>query len=165
MKKQLVLLFLICSAAIQAQPYLSPQVISSGGGYTEGTGLSLSYTIGEIAVETLTQGSLILTQGFQQPLDLGTFNPESLYPDWQVKTWPNPVVKDLFLQLGPDIQKDLILETYDLTGKLHIARKINAPLDSDPYTLDLSNLNQGMYILNIRSTDYSLQRIVKIQKQ
>ena len=94
MKKQLVLLLLICSAAVQAQS-LSPQVLSSGGGYAEGASLSLSYTIGEIAVETLTGTSLVLTQGFQQPLDVGgTFTPESMYPDWKVQTWPNPVVKN-----------------------------------------------------------------------
>ena len=164
MKKQLVLLFLICSPSLQAQ-FLSPQAVSSGGGYSEGTGLSLSYTIGEIAVQTLTGSSLVLTQGFQQPSNLGTFVQKGLYPDWQVKTWPNPVARDLFMQFGPGIQTDLILETYDLTGKLHIVRKIEAPLNSHPYTLDLSHLNQGIYFLNIRTVDYSVQRIVKIQKQ
>ena len=163
MKKQLLTLLLLAPALLQAQ-YLSPQVVSSGGGFSTGTSISLSYTIGELAVETLTGSGLVLTQGFQQPLELGPDKVEELYPDWKVKTWPNPVLHDLNVQLGPDINKDFVLETYDLTGKLHLVRRIYKPLDSSPYTLDLSDLSQGLYILNIRTIDYSLQRIIKIQK-
>lgn len=48
---------------------LSPTVIASSGGYFTGTGASLSWTLGEIATETFSNGSYILTQGFQQPVE------------------------------------------------------------------------------------------------
>lgn len=164
MKKQLIFLFLICTAAVQAQS-LDRQVVASAGGYQENATLSLSYTLGELAVQTLTAGNLILTQGFQQPLGIGTFSPEQLYPDWQVKTWPNPVAGDLYLEISTDVRTAVILETFDLSGRLYLARRLETPLQSDPYTLDLSNLEKGIYILKIRTADYSLQRIVKISKQ
>jgi len=42
-------------------------VISSAGDHFQGPNSSLSWTLGEIATETLTDGNIILTQGFQQP--------------------------------------------------------------------------------------------------
>ncbi len=46
---------------------VSPEVISSSGDYFEGSNASISWTLGEIATETYSNGSVILTQGFQQP--------------------------------------------------------------------------------------------------
>jgi hypothetical protein len=46
----------------------SPTVIASSGEYFENANNSISYTLGEIATETFSNGSNILTQGFQQPV-------------------------------------------------------------------------------------------------
>ncbi|MCD4696362.1 MAG: hypothetical protein K8S16_09005 [Bacteroidales bacterium] len=45
-------------------------VIANSGDYYEGTNVSLSWTVGEIATETYANGSYILTQGFQQPIGI-----------------------------------------------------------------------------------------------
>ncbi len=45
-------------------------VIANSGDYYEGTNVSLSWTVGEIATETYSNGSYILTQGFQQPIGI-----------------------------------------------------------------------------------------------
>ena len=42
-------------------------VVASSGDYFENAGVSLSWTLGELAVETYTAGNITLTQGFQQP--------------------------------------------------------------------------------------------------
>ena len=66
MKKILCFLFaasiLIFSSNSNAQ-----QVIASAGGYYEGNGISLSWTLGEPVIETFEGNGIILTQGFQQP--------------------------------------------------------------------------------------------------
>lgn len=49
---------------------VSPEVISSAGDYFEGANASLSWTLGEIATETFSNGSVTLNQGFQQPFPL-----------------------------------------------------------------------------------------------
>ena len=163
MKTHLTILFFYCAAAIQAQT-LSPQVISTAGGYATGTSMSLSYTLGELSVQTLESGNLVLTEGFQQPLDIGTFNPERPYFDLEVRTWPNPVSQNLYLQISSDIRQDLILETYDLSGRIRMIHHIEATLHTEAYSVDFSDLARGAYIIKIRSADHSLQRIVKIQK-
>jgi hypothetical protein len=53
---------------------LSPGVISTSGGFHENASGMLSFTVGEMAtVETLTSVAGILTQGFQQYWNLGTY--------------------------------------------------------------------------------------------
>ena len=42
-------------------------VVASSGDYFEGPNSSISWILGEIATETLTDGNFILTQGFHQP--------------------------------------------------------------------------------------------------
>ncbi|MCD4746833.1 MAG: hypothetical protein K8R58_11100 [Bacteroidales bacterium] len=64
-----LLLGLAISFAVTAQS-VSPEVVASAGDYFEGTNASLSWTLGEIATETYSNGSNILTQGFQQPSDI-----------------------------------------------------------------------------------------------
>jgi hypothetical protein len=68
MKRLLTIIFICCLSTTWAQS-LSPTVIASSGGYHEGANASLSWTLGELATETLDNGSNILTQGFQQPVE------------------------------------------------------------------------------------------------
>lgn len=66
MKKLLISLFATLSTGLFAQT-LNPTVITTAGGYTTGATVSLSWTLGELATETLSNSNLVLTQGFQQP--------------------------------------------------------------------------------------------------
>jgi Secretion system C-terminal sorting domain len=67
----LLLPFLVLLGTARAQSPLT-QVIAPAGGFITGSGGSLSFTIGETAVQSLTGTGGMLTQGFQQPLDAGT---------------------------------------------------------------------------------------------
>ncbi len=68
MKKPQLLLIALCFPFFVNAQSVSPQVVASGGDYFEGSSVSLSWTLGEIATETLSNGNIILTQGFQQPI-------------------------------------------------------------------------------------------------
>ena len=67
--KNIKILFVafLLPAFLMAQS-VSPEVVSSAGDYYEGSNGSLSWTLGEIATETYSNGTNILTQGFQQPI-------------------------------------------------------------------------------------------------
>ena len=43
------------------------QVLGTTGGISAGTGYTISSTVGEAVIQTLSSGNFILTQGFQQP--------------------------------------------------------------------------------------------------
>ncbi|NOX47177.1 MAG: hypothetical protein GXO89_09395 [Chlorobi bacterium] len=70
MKKTITILtVMLISLTISAQS-VSPEVVASAGDYYENGNLSISWTLGEIATETYSNGGIILTQGFQQPVSV-----------------------------------------------------------------------------------------------
>ncbi|MEZ5197256.1 MAG: hypothetical protein R2764_12900 [Bacteroidales bacterium] len=70
MKKIVSLLVIVAFSTTLAAQSVSPEVVASSGDYYEGTNGSLSWTLGEIATETYSAGGVILTQGFQQPINV-----------------------------------------------------------------------------------------------
>ena len=71
MKKHILYFIAVAFAASTYAQTLSPTVVASAGGYSLVGGVSLSYTVGELAaVQTFSSTSTILTQGFQQPNDI-----------------------------------------------------------------------------------------------
>ena len=93
MKRTLFLLVTIIFAiSIEAQQ-IKQDVISSAGGYNvsgDGT-LSISWTLGETITPTFvsSDGSLILTHGFQQKIVVTTID-ENLDNHVNVTIYPNP---------------------------------------------------------------------------
>ncbi|MCB0402190.1 MAG: gliding motility-associated C-terminal domain-containing protein [Flavobacteriales bacterium] len=68
MKQIFLIIMLALSAMSFAQVTIERQVIGSTGGFsTLGNGSTISSTVGEPMVQTVSAGSIILTQGFQQP--------------------------------------------------------------------------------------------------
>src|ERR1041385_1334605 len=76
----------------------SPDVIASGGGFAIGTGFTNSFTVGQGSIpETYIQSGFILTQGFQQPADIGLgMAPVNTTPS--IGTFPNPTNGQFFLE-------------------------------------------------------------------
>lgn len=70
MKRISVLFFAVITSLTLSAQSVSPDVIASSGDYFEGSNVSLSWTLGELAVETYTAGNFVLTQGFQQPINV-----------------------------------------------------------------------------------------------
>ena len=117
-RKILLMLILIPGFSLTwGQVQLTPTVISSAGGYDEAGDISLAWTMGELAVSTLSTTDIILTQGFQQPflLDIGDAIDDPEF-NWSVNAYPNPVSEVLNLRFNIDKTMDLQLELYDITG-------------------------------------------------
>ncbi|MCF8403918.1 MAG: hypothetical protein K9H58_08235 [Bacteroidales bacterium] len=66
-RKQVLLGFIgmVFSLSLLAQS-ITPEAIVSSGGYFEDANNSISYSLGELATQTYSNGALILTEGFQQ---------------------------------------------------------------------------------------------------
>lgn len=62
----LIILMAMFRGSIQAQS-LSPSVIPTSGSYYDTGQASLSWSLGEVIIPTISSGSIMLTQGFQQP--------------------------------------------------------------------------------------------------
>ena len=143
---------------------LSPTLISSAGVYAEGGDITLSYSVGEIAVTTLTSDNLVLTQGFHQPQLTGTGIPDKIELDWKVNAFPNPVQDQLNISIRLGKPVELNLAIIDLTGKKLLIKKLGRiPADFN-HSIDFSGFANGIYFLKIQTTDKRYSRIIKIQK-
>jgi len=65
-KTVLILMFFLLYAGVHSQT-LSPRLIASAGGSSSVAGGTVSWSIGETNIATLTSGTTVLSQGIQQP--------------------------------------------------------------------------------------------------
>jgi hypothetical protein len=144
MKK--LLLILLCLPMIGFGQVTSPSVISSSGDSYNNWGIIMDYTLGEIVVETHSNSTAILTQGFHQ----GDLKVTTAVVNLDIKTkiYPNPTTNFLIVELEKNVNAELLV--YDINGKLVIKDKLN---DEQKKQLDFSFLTQGNYLLHINIAD------------
>lgn len=146
MKKIILAGFCLIGFAARSQS-LERSVTGTSGNYfyVGGTG-SLSFTVGENAVTTLTAASNILTQGFQQTdtslIDL-VFENDVLV---SVTIFPNPVSNVLTCVINSENGRSFLFTVYDESGKL-----VSVPVAAteSKFVFDVSNLAQGNYVLTV----------------
>ncbi len=154
-------LFIVTS--INAQVTLAPSVISSGGGYGENGNISISWTLGELAVTTLTGGDMILTQGFQQPFDIGVgIQKEEI--NWDISVYPNPVGEELRIRFNIEKPGDFLLEIQDVTGRLIRQEQHKQVSPGDVVILNTSTYTNGIYFLKVLTPDRQQVQVTSLRK-
>jgi hypothetical protein len=133
----------------------SPSVISSSGNSYNNGGVNMDYTLGEIVVETQTNTTTILTQGFHQGVLKVNTSVENI--DIKTKVYPNPTTNFIIIELEKNVNADILV--YDINGKLVIKDKLN---DENQKQFDFSFLKQGNYLLHINIADK--QSVYQINK-
>jgi gliding motility-associated-like protein len=71
-----VILLLLATKSYAQIASLTPVVIGSAGGFTSSSGMSLSYSVGETVIPTVSTTNLTLTQGFEQPTNSTSIGPQ-----------------------------------------------------------------------------------------
>jgi hypothetical protein len=158
MKKGLYLIVLIvCAVTMNLK---GQQVISSAGGSATGTGIQLSWTVGEPVIETFTGSSAILTQGFHQSkLTITAIDP-AVYTDLELSVFPNPVSTSLQLQIKGDLLQKLSYQLYNMEGKTIFSKKV----DASPEMINMELYTSGTYLLKIVRDEQFPVKIFKIIK-
>lgn len=104
---------LICQLYAQS---LARKVIASAGGFQSNAAGSLSYTIGESVTQTVTSGSNMLTQGFQQSFELNLLNVKAFLQGYYVGSGQ---MNDVLFNQGEYASPSLITDS--ITVELHNA--------------------------------------------
>lgn len=147
----------------QAQ-MLAPDVVAVAGNFFSSPSASLSWTAGEPVVETFTAGGNILTQGFQQPELQGVTGISKSLPANDVLVYPNPANNAINLKFGKATAGGPVkIELIDMTGKIIYKQSTLASRES-VLSLDLSELEPGLYVLKITGVLPGDQQLFKIQK-
>lgn len=141
MKRVFFSLTLVSSAGFVCGQDLN--VLSAGGTYTEDTGGSVSWTIGEPVILTAESATTHVTQGFQQgniyvtgvkELDL-----------IQVSIFPNPASETVTIQAP----SDMVLRVYDASGRLVAVQDLKEDLNQ----LNVTGFARGTYNLVFESSN------------
>jgi hypothetical protein len=154
---------LLATAALHAQVFLAPSVVASGGGSYEGENFSISWTIGEVAVTTLTGGDLILTQGFQQPFDSNVGIGDKGV-NWGISVYPNPVADELRVRFDTEGPGDFITELQDVTGRLISQQQHSQVFPGDVILINTSGYTSGIYFLKVLTPDRRQVQVTSIRK-
>jgi hypothetical protein len=150
----------IISIGAMAQS-ITPDVISSAGDHYDNGSYQLSWTLGEVAVQTYDNGSNMLTEGFHQPEILITSIEEENLTDIDLNIYPNPTTQFINIELRNN-ESNMTAVVLDMSGKTIFTKSIEAFQVESGF--DLSNLAAGGYLLQITEKDGKFRSTHQIQK-
>jgi len=154
--------FLLSAFTVSAQ--VKQEVIASAGGYNKSAdnSLTISWTLGETIVPTYTSsdGSLILTHGFQQKLIMVDVE-KNLEVPVTVTIYPNPAGESVNIRFETPVDKQIMIQLVDGQGKIIKNDKIEATFLEK--TLNLQDIPAGTYFLRlIKGKVANVYKIVKL---
>jgi len=151
MKKIIYTAILLIPFLGQAQ-VLDQNVIGTAGNYSESGTASLSWTIGETVVETVSDGTTALTQGFQQGNLSVTTLIEQPELSSTLKVYPNPVKNILHVETD---KKGMDYQLLNISGQA----VANGKLENTNQEINFSALPVGTYFLKI--SEEKTHKIIK----
>lgn len=139
---------------------ISPEVIASAGEHYENGSAQLSWTLGEVMIDTYDNGTNILTQGFHQT-QLTVTSVEEVLAGIRLNIYPNPTSEVLNIDLGNN-ESDIELQLFDMSGKLVHKAKIEAY--QTKYVVPMNQVATGNYLVQMQSIDGKMNSTHKVMK-
>ncbi|MEY3237371.1 MAG: hypothetical protein RI883_1472 [Bacteroidota bacterium] len=144
-KKTLVFVSLLSTLSLSAQ-----EVISSQGETYSNTNGSIDFTVGEVVINTGTNGTNDLTQGFHQT-NWNFLGVENHVANYEAIIFPNPT-EDI-LNIKTSKFENVTYTLYDAQGKLVLQDKISSELTA----LQVGHLAPGSYSLTLNNDTLNLK--------
>lgn len=160
---KVLILLLLFSWANGFSQQLSHQVLVPAAGIATAEGINYSQTIGETAVEIISNSGFVFTQGFQQPeIKISQENA----PDGNgVNVYPNPATDFINVKMFGDVARKFRIEIINITGM--IVSSMTMDFITKYYyiqQIDVINLKIGFYLIRVTSDDGIISRTFKIEK-
>jgi hypothetical protein len=156
-QRLIILLCLLCFAidSLQAQ-----QVVATSGNILQNGSGSVSYTLGELIIDTKTSKDITLTQGFQQPNLTVTLIEQQKFSNIELSAFPNPTAGLVLLIANEELSKANV-QIFDDNGKLILQNTMTGK----NFELDFTIFKNGTYLLKVISANSQFISIYKIVKQ
>jgi len=147
MKTIIILSAMFCSLFANAQQ-TTPQVIATSGNVSQQGNASISYTIGETVTPTATNGTTIITQGYQQPHYNITLLPpyQNTLPNIQI--FPNPTTDQLQITFDNEQELQTTIYLTDAAGK-QIANQTYTALPKTTLNYPMQQVAAGKYFFEL----------------
>lgn len=162
MKKSLLILVALTFSGYLFAQSISPDVVASAGDYFSNGTVSISWTLGEVATETIGNGTYTLTQGFQQPNYLITAVPKYVNPKFEVTLYPNPTADNVKLTLKGNDNFDLLVSVYDAIGRELLNTKVDA--GTGEKEIEMSSYRAGIYFVKISQSNGEGLKTIQVAK-
>ncbi len=140
MKEFVFTLFMITAVVFTS----AQQVISAGGQTNTAGNIELSWTLGEPVIETVSEGTTVLTQGFHQSkLTVTAIDALSL-TEMELKVYPNPTSDFVVVHIN-NAEVTARFALFDFSGKM-LSQK---PITATDTRLDMLQYASGTYVLKL----------------
>ena len=152
MKKSTIVLFsLFATLTVSAQ-----EVVATQGDTYFNASANIDFTLGEVIIDTGTDGTNDLTQGFHQT-NWNFVGVEDFAPDYEATIFPNPTSE--VLNIRTSTFENVTYTLYDAQGKL-VMQDI---LSTEQTPIQVSQLAPGNYsiILNNETQNLKTFKLVK----
>jgi hypothetical protein len=142
---------------------ISTSLIGSAGDYFTTETMTLSWSMGEVAVETFSINDLYLTQGFHQANDFSTIISHPVVSIQKIKVFPNPTSHSFTVEFsdakGVENDNTYEIQIFNMEGQLLRSKTIIESRNS----VDIEHFNTGTYIVRIRNnrSDYNQNFILE----
>ena len=157
MKKHFITFSYILTGIVS---YGQTSVVTSGGSVSNNSG-SISYSIGQVAYQSVSNSSGSVSQGVQLAFEITTLSLEENKFNFTLNAFPNPTTENLNLRVGNYKQEKLAYKLIDLEGKVIS----EAPLLSEETTIDMKQLPVATYFVEVHNEGKKVQTFKIIKNQ
>jgi|SRR5690554_981105 len=147
------------------QVSIDRSVIGSTGTSEVSSGnTSASWTVGETAVNTETNGTITLSEGFHQGIEVG-LSVEVNTPNVDLKVYPNPTQDKVFISVDATSAQRIHYVLYTAVGQeIQLPENTMNVSGHAEKSLDFSHLTKGTYLLHVTSEDGAHLSTIRIIK-
>ena len=135
-------------------------VNASGGGTSNASG-SISYSIGQVAYQSVSNSSGSVSQGVQHAFEISTLSLEENALNLSLSAYPNPTQELLNLRVGNYKQEKLSYKLFDFQGKVIS----EASMLSEETTIDMKQLPVASYFVEVHNEGKKVQTFKIIKNQ
>ena len=133
---------------------------ASGGGTSNSSG-SISYSIGQLAYQSISNASGSVSQGVQYAFGISTLSMEENALHLSLMAYPNPTQELLNLSVGNYSQEKLAYKLLDLEGKVIS----EATTHSETTAIDMKQLPVATYFVEVHNEGKKMQTFKIIKNQ
>jgi hypothetical protein len=134
--------------------------LNTHGATISGSDGSVNQSIGQVFNNSISDSNATIYQGIQYAIELKNLNTNSNQFELSIMAYPNPSTKELNLQVSKVNNNNMSYEIYDLRGTLIRTNSIS----NEKTTINVENLPNDIYLLNVLSFNKTLVKSFKIIK-
>lgn len=141
--------------------YAQSDIVPFGGDATDGS-VTVSYTVGQVAVQVNSDGGTTIYEGVQQPYEIQIIGIDN-YPGITLNAmvYPNPTVENVQLKIDNEQLKGEV-RVSDMSGKLLFLKRIEGMITEIP----MSDFATGTYFVNVCKGQQMLKsfKVIKLAR-